>query len=116
MGESKREEFIKRLSTVGVGARESIQIMLSTIVYDVREQVLHKRIAESEMDTVIAFHDEAEQLWQDAIATDPPIDPAELITRLKALLAQCLGPLGQFERKLEHGLRHAEALVKGREE
>ena len=115
MSESKREEFMKRLSTVGVGARESIQVMLSNIVYDVREQVLHKRIAESEMDSVIAFHDEAEELWQDAIATDPPIDPAELIARLQKLLAQCSGALGQFERKLEHGLRSAEALAKGRE-
>jgi len=98
-----------------VGARESIQVMLSNIVYDVREQVLHKRIAEEEMETVIAFHDEAEELWQDAIATDPPIDPHELVARIKALLQQCTGPLGQFERKLDHGLRNAEALAKGRE-
>jgi hypothetical protein len=115
MGESKREEFMKRLSTVGVGARESIQVMLSNIVYDIREQVLHKRIAEEEMDAVIAFHDDAEELWQDAIATDPPIDPNDLVTRLKALLAQCTGALGQFERKLDHGLRNAQALAEGRQ-
>ncbi len=114
MSPSRRDEFVQRLSTVGVGARESIQVLLGNIVYDLREQVLHKRFAEEEMDQVIAFHDAAEALWRDTIASDPPIEPGDLAARLTTLLALCVGPLGQFERKLEHGVRQAEDLAKQR--
>jgi hypothetical protein len=115
MSDNRREEFVKRLSTVGFGARESIQVMLSNVVFDIREQVVHKRFREEEMDEVIAFHDAIEALWQDAIATTPPISPAELYERLGALAKRCVGPLGQFESKMSHGVRGAEQLVKGHE-
>jgi hypothetical protein len=111
MSDNRREEFIKRLSTVGFGARESVQVMLSNVVYDIREQIVHKRIRDDEMDDVIAFHDEAETLWQDAITTDPPIDPHELHDRLVKLLKRCKGPLAQFERKIDHGVRSVAQLI-----
>lgn len=111
MSENRREEFIKRLSTVGFGARESVQVMLSNVVYDIRQQIVHKRIRDDEMDQVIAFHDEAETLWQDAITTDPPIDPQELHDRLRKLLEQCKGALGQFEAKIDHGVRSVAKLI-----
>lgn len=107
----KREDFVKRLSTVGFGARESIQVMLSNVVFDIREQVVHKRFRDEEMDTVIAFHDDTEALWRDAIATTPPISPTELHERLAELAKRCTGPLGQFESKLSHGVRNAAKLV-----
>lgn len=116
MSDNRREDFVKRLSTVGFGARESIQVMLSNVVFDIREQVVHKRFREDEMDEVISFHDDAEALWRDAIATTPPISPTELFERLSALAKRCVGPLGQFESKLSHGVRGAEQLVQGRDE
>lgn len=108
MSESRRSEFVKRLSTVGLGTRESIQVLLGSIVYDIREQVIHRRFTDDDVDAVVAFHDEAEALWRDTIATDPPLEPREMITRLHSLLDACRGRLPQFEAKLERGLRNAE--------
>ena len=108
MGDSRREEFVKRLSTVGLGTRESIQIMLGGIVFDIRQHTAHKKFSDEEMDAVIAFHDEAEALWQDSIGSNPPLGPQELTTRLRKLLKRCIGPLGEFESKLARGVDHAE--------
>ncbi len=112
MGESRRSEFLKRLSTVGFGPREAIEVVLGSIVHDVREQAVHKRFKEDEMETVVKFHDDAEHLWRDSMATDPPIEPGELKQRLAQLLSEAAGPLGQFSAKLERCLRNAEELEK----
>ena len=110
MGESRRSEFLKRLSTVGFGPREAIEVVLGSIVHDVREQAVHKHFKEEEMETVVKFHDDAEHLWRDSMATDPPIEPGELKQRLAQLNAEATGPLGQFNAKLERCLRNAEEL------
>lgn len=111
-----REEFIKRLSTVGMGARESIQVMLGAVVYDVREQTMRKEFADNEMDSVIAFHDAAEKLWRDMMATAPPLDGPEMVERLTRLRDACTGPLAQFHRKLERGVEQAKHFLNQREE
>jgi hypothetical protein len=108
MADSRREEFVKRLSTVGLGTRESIQIMLGGIVCDIRDGAAQQRYSEDEMDAVIAFHDQAEALWRDAIATKPPLDPQQLTARLRTLRDACTGPLGEFAAKLDRGVEHAE--------
>lgn len=112
MSESRREAFLKRLSTVGFGARESIEVMLSDIVHDIREQVIQKRFREEEMDQVAEFHDLAEALWRDVVKTDPPIAAAVLTKRMRELLIACAGPLGQYERRIEHGVRAADEFAK----
>jgi len=112
MGESRRSDFLKRLSTVGFGPREAIEVVLASIVHDVREQAVHKRFEEEEMETVVKFHDDAEHLWRDSMATDPPIEPGELKQRLAQLLSEATGPLGQFNTKLERCLRNVEELEK----
>ena len=112
MGESRRSEFLKRLSTVGFGPREAIEVVLASIVHDVREQAVHKRFEEGEMETVVKFHDDAEHLWRDSMAIDPPIEPGELKQRLAQLLSEATGPLGQFNTKLERCLRNVEEMEK----
>ena len=114
MADHTRDEFLKRLSTVGFGARESVQVMLANLVYDIRERVVRKRFRDEEMDEVVAFHDEAEKLWGSVMATDPLLDPDEMVSRLKKLLDACKGPLAQYERKLAHGLQNAKEFAKGR--
>jgi hypothetical protein len=116
MSETRRDQFLKRLSTVGFGARESIQVMLANVVADIRDQVVHKRFHDDEMDEVIAFHDQAEVLWKDAMATDPLLGATDLEKRLRQLLDACRGPLGQFERKIAHGVTTAEKFAKERGE
>jgi hypothetical protein len=111
MGSSRQSDFLKRLSTVGFGPREAIEVVLGSIVHDVREQAVHKRFKEDEMETVIRFHDDAEHLWRDSMATDPPIEPAELHSRCQRLLDEAIGPLGQFHSKLERCVRNAQELA-----
>ncbi len=112
---SRKEEFVRRLSTMGTGTRESIQVLLAGVVYDIRELTIHDRFEEEDMDAVIGFHDQAEALWRDALATDPPLEPAELIARLRRLAAACdSGPLGQFQAKLERGVERAEQFEQAR--
>jgi hypothetical protein len=112
MGKDRRSQFHERLSTVGFGPREAIEVILGSIVHDVREQALHNRFEEGEMDGVITFHDAAEHLWLDTMATDPPLAAADLRARLQTLLEQCTGVLGQFHAKLERSLRNAQELEK----
>lgn len=111
---SRKDEFVKRLSSVGMGTRESIQVLLAGIVFDVREQAIHDRLSEEDMEVVIPFHDRAEALWRDSLATDPPLRPAVLLDRLRGLVVACEGPLEQFRAKLERGVQRAEAFERER--
>lgn len=109
MSESRRSEFVRRLSSVGWGARESIQVLLAHVVTDVREAIVKKQYGDADMDEVVAFHDAAEQLWKDAIATNPPLERAALRRRLQELLQKAEHPaLAEFERRIERGVRMAE--------
>ena len=109
MSESRRSEFVRRLSSVGWGARESIQVLLAHVVTDVRESIVKKQYPEADMDQIVAFHDAAEQLWKEAIATNPPLERSILHDRLVALLEQAKHPaLAEFERRIERGVRMAE--------
>jgi len=108
MSDNRREQFIKRLSSVGMGTRESVHVLLGSIVYDVREQVVRKQFKDDEMDAVVAFHDQAEALWRDTLSTDPPLDIEQMVARLTKLRDVCTGPLGQYHAKLERGVRSAE--------
>lgn len=108
MSESRRDQFIKRLSSVGMGTRESVHVLLGSIVYDVREQVVHKQFKDDEMEAVVAFHDQAEALWRDTLSTDPPLATEQMVARLAKLREVCTGPLGQYHAKLDRGARSAE--------
>lgn len=117
MSDSRREQFIARVSTVGWGTRESIQVLLGAVVSDVREGVVRRRYEESELDTVVRFHDSAEDLWRATIATNPPIPIAELVARLKELIDTCSSQpaLAEFEQRLDRGLRDAMALEEAKQ-
>lgn len=115
MSEGRRPDFVRRLSTMGMGTRESMHVLLGSIVYDIRTQAVQKRFKDDQMDVVVQFHDQAEALWRDTITTDPPLDPEQMVARLRKLVDRCSGPLGQFRSKLERGLRNAEEFA-GRKE
>lgn len=109
MSETRRSDFVRRLSTVGWGARESIQVILGRVVSDVREEIVRKRFDDDVLDDVVAFHDAAEKLWQESIATNPPLEKDELTRRLRGLLESSRSVhLDEFERRLERGVRLAE--------
>ena len=116
MSEMRRSEFVRRISSVGWGVRESVQVLLGKVVGDVREGIVRKRFDDADLDEVVAFHDKAEALWQQSIATNPPVDRDALVQRLRTLLAEAQSPvLGEFHRSLERGLRLAEEFQRERE-
>jgi hypothetical protein len=85
--------------------------LLGAVVAEVRSCIIAKRYTETELDTVVAFHDDAEALWQSTVATNPPIAVNALLTRLERLLDTCRTPvLAEFEHRIGRGLRDAEAL------
>lgn len=106
--DSKREAFLHRISTVGGGVREDIQMMLGSIVCDVRDMVERGVFREDEMDDVIAFHDQAEALWRRAMATTPPMDPQLMAAGLRRLHEQCKDALAGFAPRLDHVIEAAQ--------
>lgn len=111
----RRDQFIARVSTVGWGTRESIQALLGAVVTDVREGVVQGKYREQELDEVVDFHDRAEELWRQTIATNPPIAVNEMIIRLEELVDACRAPaLSEYEQRLARGLRDARTLEEAR--
>ncbi|MFQ5704706.1 MAG: hypothetical protein ACE5HT_11865 [Gemmatimonadales bacterium] len=116
MSEYRRSDFIKRVSSIGWGTRESIQMLLGGIVSDLREEIIRDQFSDDELGTVVAFHDRAEELWRDAMGTNPPLDAGDMVARLRQLLDACDAPaLAGFESRLRRGLRDAEAFLQSRE-
>ena len=88
---------------------EAIQVILGRVVSDVREEIVRKRFDDDVIDHVVAFHDAAEKLWQESIATNPPLEKDELTRRVRELLESSRSMhLDEFEGRLERGLRLAE--------
>lgn len=115
MSENRRIDFVKRISSIGWGTRESIQMLLGGIVSDLREDIIRDRFSDDELGAVVAFHDDAEELWRDTIATHPPLDVESIVERLQNLLDACSEPaLAGFESRLQRGVRDAEAFMNAR--
>jgi hypothetical protein len=111
---NRRSDFLKRISSVGWGTRQSIQMLLGSVVTSIREQVAEDVFGDDELETVIGFHDDAEQLWQASLATDPPLDPGELLIRLQKLQEACSGPLAGFQIPLEQAVAQAETFAESK--
>jgi hypothetical protein len=103
----KREAFLHRISTVGGGVREDVQMMLGSIVCDLRDMVERGVFQEEEMDTVILFHDQTEAFWRRTMATSPPIDPQLMVAGLRRLRTLCSDPLAGFAPRLDHAVEQA---------
>ena len=111
MGEGTRDAFLKRISTVGTGTREVIQMLLGELVLEVRDQVARGVFADDELDQVVEFHDRAEDLWRHSLATNPPLQPDDLQREVDALEAAATGTLTGFGIQLEIVKRKVEDLV-----
>jgi hypothetical protein len=110
MSDSQRERFLRRLSTVGTGLREDIQLRLGTIVVDLRELVIQGPLPDDEVAAAVALHDRAEALWQATLRSDPPLSPDELVARVQGLRDACDGPVAGFRLRLDDVLEKAETL------
>jgi hypothetical protein len=110
MTHSQRDRFLKRLSTVGTGLREDIQLKLGTIVVDLRELVIEGTLPDHEVAAAVALHDRAEALWQETLRSNPPLSPDELVARVQELRDACDGPVAGFRLRLDDVREKAETL------
>jgi len=110
MSETQRDQFIKRLSSVGIGLREDIQLALGGIVHDLRDQVVDGGLTEDEIRAVIDLHDNVEALWRATLRSNPPLRPAEIVGRLRELRVRCTGSLEGVGVQMERVFGKAELL------
>ena len=108
MTESPRGDFLNRISSVGWGTRENVQMLIGAVVTTIREQVADGAFAADDMAGVVAFHDANEDFWRATMATNPPMAPAAMTEGLRELLARCVGSLAGFQVQVERALNQAE--------
>jgi hypothetical protein len=110
MPDSQRDRFIKRLSTVGGGLRQDIQLALAVMVTDLRDLVIEGMLPDEDVAPAVALHDTVEALWQATLRTNPPLPPEELLARLIQLRDGCTGPVAGFGLRLDDVADKARAL------
>ena len=103
-------EFLGRISQVGMGARESIALLVGGAVVFSRSFILDGRAERDEIVLAVKFHDVAEGLWLDMLKTTPPIDPEEAVARLKTLKELAAGPFAGMAVQLDTAIRKAETI------
>lgn len=114
MSESPRDRFIKRLSTVGVGLREDIQLSLGGLVADLRDLVVEGHVPEEDVPAIVSLHDDVEALWRATLQSNPPLPPETIVTRLRDLAENCEGPVAGYRIQLERALEKAQALERSK--
>ena len=108
MTKVQRSDFLNRISSVGWGTRENVQMLIGGVVTTIREQVADGAFDDDDVPKVVAFHDANEEFWRATMTTNPPMAPAAMIVGLRELLARCVGPLADFHIQLERALNQAE--------
>jgi hypothetical protein len=116
MSESPRDRFIKRLSTVGAGLRQDIQLALAVIVTDLRDLVIQGTLPDDDVAPAVGLHDRVEALWQATLRSNPPLAPDEILARLVELRDGCDGPVAGFRLRLEDIVEKARALREGKKQ
>ncbi len=114
-GPDKRSKFLRRISTVGGGIRETLQMAMGGIVTDLREFIEKGLFDDADLDQIVAFHDNAEVLWRSMIMTNPPMNPSLVVQRLSELERACRGPLDGFHVRLRDLREKAETFERGRQ-
>ena len=114
--DSRRDRFLHRISTVGGGTRQDIQMMVGGIVYDIRDMVERGVFDDVDMETVVAFHDRAEEFWRRTMVSNPPLDANLMAAGLRRLRDECKGPLTGFQLRLDQAVEKAKAFAAGRKQ
>lgn len=84
--------------------------MLGLVVSDLRAQISENAFVDADLERAIRFHDTAEVLWRDTLASDPPLAVSDLRTRLDKLVGECSGPLMGSMPHLQRAREHAHSL------
>ena len=111
MNQSRRDRFLRRISTVGGGTRDAIQMAIGGVVFDLRDMVERGVFSEDEMELVVSFHDQAEEFWRRTMSTTPPMDPQLMVSGLRRLREECKGPLEGFGVRVDQAVERAQSFA-----
>ena len=112
MTETRRDRFLQRISTVGGGTRDAIQMLLGGVVIDLRDFVERGMFTDEEMDAVVTFHDQIEKFWRQTMVSNPPMEPLLMVSGLRHLRDSCVGPVAGFQLRLDQALKKAATFSK----
>ena len=111
MVQRRRTNIVKRLSLAGWKERESVALLLGSVVLDLRDTLRSGELPEDEMEDAQRFHQEASVLWESALSTDPIVEPKELLLRLTSLVGSCPESMIPYRKRLERAVAKARTLA-----
>ena len=88
----------------GDGSR-SAQVVLSGVVYDLRELVAGRGVQTEEMIRIAGFSESAKALWLATADAREPMPAPLLVHRLRVLVDICPPELRDYRERLELGLQ-----------
>jgi hypothetical protein len=105
----RRSDRVKRLTIQGWKAHEAVQLLISSVVFDLRDAVQSGTLGEA-AEPVALFQRDVRLLYDALLSIDPVIEPAVLRGRLEALIAACTGPVAAYRPRLERALAKLETM------
>ena len=104
----RRSDRVKRLTIQGWKAHEAIQLLVSSVVFDLRDALQSGTLGD-EAEQVAAFQHDVKALYEALLSVDPIIEAATARQRLEALIAACTGPVEAYRPRLERALAKLDA-------
>jgi hypothetical protein len=99
----RRSDAVRSISKDGWKKAEAVEVVLSSIVFDVRD-LMRQKIPGGDAALVSQFFEEAKKVFQASLSVDPPMDQKILVERLNGLRGLCTGPLMRFGERLDKAL------------
>ena len=99
----RRSDAIRAISKDGWKKAEAIEVILSSIVFDVRD-LMRQKIPGGDQALVANFFEEVKKVFQLTLIVDPPMSPEMLQQRLVNLRGLANGPLLRFGERLDKAL------------
>ncbi|HEY2824538.1 MAG TPA: hypothetical protein VGI83_03240 [Gemmatimonadales bacterium] len=103
MRPKRRSDAIRNISKDGWKKAEAVEVILSSIVFDVRD-LMRQKIPGGDAALVAQFFEETKKVFQLTLSVDPPMDPKLLKARLEELRGLANGPLLRFGERLDKAL------------
>lgn len=110
MSPKRRSDAIRRISADGWKKSEAVEVILSSIVFDLRD-LMRQKIPGGDAALVAHFFEETKKVFQLTLSVDPPMDPRILKDHLAALRGLANGPLLRFGERIDKALERLENKV-----
>lgn len=103
MTSRRRSDRVKRLTVQGWKQRESAQLLVSSVAFDLRDALRANEFGDASEGPARFFQD----LWktyESMLSVDPAVPDAELREQLEGLCNRCVGALESYRPRLERAI------------